>query len=121
MRRHLIAFAALALGCAHNSGWMPGWEGLQTRHFTIYTPEPRDVRPLLFGLELESSALQTFFAHAELPHTDILAPDPAQFTSSYGRSRAGMALTASPGASPVGKHGLLVLTTNRPPHANNAV
>jgi hypothetical protein len=41
--------------------------------------------------------------------------------AAYGNSRPGMALAASPGASPIGKSGLLVMTTNRQPSSNTSV
>jgi hypothetical protein len=119
-RSFLFGTGTLALGCAHG-GWMPGWRTLQTKHFVAHAAVPRDAEALLVILEHYYAALQTFFAGAELPLIEVLTLAPSDFTHSFGNNRAGMALTASPGATPIGKTGLLVMTTNRQSSSDGAL
>lgn len=92
---------------------MPGWQTLQTEHFTVHTAVPRDVEDDLPLLEYQYGALKKFFRGADLPRLEIVSMDGGDLNHLLGQNRAGVVMTASPGASPIGKHGLIVTSTGR--------
>jgi hypothetical protein len=118
----LAGAMTLVVGCASGGIGNPeGWTLMQSQHFNVYVGAPRHATQTLAELEYAHAAFSSsFFRGVDVPKTDVLFLEEADFQSLVGFRRKEMILAKLPSKdTQVGADGLIILEDTTGDHGIN--